>query len=113
VGVDHSVFACYGVPIAVDRIRIKNCDDLDDVLSGPLGFVEWGSRCYGGDGGYLVTWKDTYRGGDVADAPEMLPAVPDDESVLFLAETQRQSAASEGAFTIDGAPGWYVAGRVS
>lgn len=57
MGVDHSAFMAYGA-----KVNLKDgasTDDLDQWLSTTgkdlnLGFQEWGSRCYGGDGGFVI-----------------------------------------------------------
>lgn len=57
MGVDHYAFAAYGAKVTLKDDA--STDDLDEWLSTTgkdlnLSFVEWGSRCYGGDGGFVI-----------------------------------------------------------
>jgi hypothetical protein len=62
MGVDHSAFVSYGAKVRI----IGHIDDLDTWLSAHgkdlgLSFVEWGSRGYGGSGGFIVGDKRSTR----------------------------------------------------
>lgn len=95
MGIDHNAFAAYGAKVTLkDGV---STDDLDAWISTTgkdlnLGFVEWGSRCYGGDGGFVVGDRrfmasyDFDDGGDLASLSVVNPPTDTEGRVMAAIE---------------------------
>lgn len=110
MGVDHSAFACYGAKIDLnDGVDI---DTLDTWLAGKkigLGYMEWGSRSYGGSGGFLVCASKsgiTVEAG-CAQIPDVDPSV-----AAGLKEKIAKAIADGAPFTLASDVAWWVGGHV-
>lgn len=116
MGVDYYAFAAYGAKVTLKDDA--STDNLDQWLSTTgkdldLGFVEWGSRGYGGDGGFVVgdrRFMKTYDfddGGDLASLPVVNPPT-DTESRIEAAVKRGAPFAREGHGVR-----WWIGGHVS
>lgn len=114
MGVDRSAFVAYGAKVTLKDDA--SADDLDQWLGTTgkdldLGFVEWGSRCYGGAGGFVVgdrRFMKSYDFDDGSDLGSLNVTNPPTDTAGRI-----ESAVKRGApFTRDGdGVRWWIGGR--
>ena len=118
MGVDYTAFVCWGQRVKAKRGLSDVFEERGSLLKKyRVGYAEYGSRSYGGDGGFILTLDGTYTEIDVKHDPiaKLLPHDRDWNQVDGVHRIQdviyelRQSGVE---LELEGEAGWLVCGHV-
>jgi hypothetical protein len=119
MGVDYTAFVCWGQRVSGDHRKLINAFEEQSALLSKhgVGYAEYGSRNYGGDGGLVLTVDSTYHGVDFDDAP-LFKALPKDrdwnrvDGVMRIQEVIYELRKKGVEISGEGEVGWLVCGHV-
>lgn len=109
MGVDYSAFAVFG-----QRVELPKGVDSDDVqLPKDLELYEYGSRCYGGTGGFILGAKRSYAEVDIGHGGTTCTPLADvNAGSMTLARDSIKRALESTGLKAEGEPSWFVGGHI-
>lgn len=123
MGVDYTAFVCWGQRVYGENGTSRGLADLFESNNSLLskhnvGFVEYGSRQYGGDGGFILTYGDTYVEIDMRREAVAKPLPKDRDwdqvrAVMSIQDVLHELRKRGAKIQAEGETGWFVCGHVS
>jgi len=118
MGVDYTAFVCWGQRIKAMRATSGILDDNSALLARyRVGFAEYGSRNYGGNGGFILMADETYHAVDF-DEGDLAKPLPHDrdwnqvDGVMRIQDVIHELRKLGAEIETEGEAGWLVCGHV-
>jgi hypothetical protein len=119
MGVDYTAFVCWGQRVKAKRGLVDIFENNSSLLrKHGVGYAEYGSRNYGGDGGYVLMLDHTYTEIDMRREACAKPLPKDRDwdqvrGVSLIQDVLYELRRAGAELETEGDFGWLVCGLVS